>query len=270
MTRRDLQDYGFDVVTPFGPKTFARSKTIEVYTGDNHDVVHTDLTHWTMYDYFRAIALLSRSPWDEREGYCHIIGVREMSTNYDRVPRVQGVFNDLIAVIKEGTAPELYTYEATIDPGGVRADDPRGQAILASGSYSATYIEKYTSTRPFLNGKSLVRVENERVFRDKNMDGIPDDPSTTQSTDGILIHFSSSTASHVDTFSTGCTAIHSSQSGTEYQEFISLMRAHSKSFSTSLVYTVASTNDFRTPKEIFNQPKFYNLLSSIARTSSSL
>jgi hypothetical protein len=306
MTERSLIDYGRDMFgTPIRPRfamgAFAKDCAVDAGADEGDDApAQMSFQHWSMYDYFRAVITFAGGTWNDSNGACHLLGIREMDTAYRRQARIQGEWNDLIVVVREGSPPKIYTFEATIDPGGTLGRDPHpdGQLILAPGVHRARLG---TGKHDKVHGPVMVLTDF-TFCRDSDRDGHPDTQEDWRvrrsgEAQGEHIHWSRPDAVRVGGWSTGCSVIHNSRTSAEYVEFIQLMRQHHAEFGQivglteldvkspdpdtaraasldeapyDIEYVVTSTAHFRTPAEILALPTFYSLFEHVKRPTSDL
>jgi hypothetical protein len=288
MAKADIYDYGQDdkgakVIAPFSNESFAKSRSVEQEPTFGGTQIYQVFNHWTMYDYFKAIALIIRgAEWNDTFGACNLLGIREMDLHYRKKPRVQGEFNDLIVVVRENVEPEIYLYQATIDPGGSVKPNKSGQLILENGIHRVKLGKRNKAINKKGAGTPVMILVDHAYKRDKNMDGEGESNVKAGSEDeAVQIHWSSSTTEKVGGYSAGCSVIKSDLNGADWQEFIGLMKECAGTFDSfvpptedpkptkgqkaesDLYYLVSSSMEFLTPAEIFKKEDFYNLLSNL-------
>ncbi len=272
MPHVDPLDYGDDaigspLVPPWAGSAFAKGRSVEVEPAFQGELIFQRFSFWTMYDYFRALALLVRgASWDEREGACNLLAIRGMDSRYRQRANTQGEFNDILVVVRETQSePEIYVYECSIDPGGKDRKARGGQLVLENGVHNAVVGKRGRGIGGKGAGTPVVILTDFQYRRDKNYDGVPDtDVIHGSRAEGVQIHWSSAHAKSVGRYSAGCTAVKTSLEG-PWKELIGLLKGHARAWG-GLRYLVSSCDELRTPGEIFEQNDFWDLLGHISRT----
>ena len=171
--------------------------------------------------------------------YANIFGIRKYNGRVNR-------FDDVIGILKKRKDNEdfdLYTYQATTDPGITymkKLLNPKGTAILVEGQYKNAYKLGMHQGKI----KALVQAKPVSVYRDDNLNN-KHDPKSKIFTGmfGINIHRASKNKilDLIGSWSAGCQVI---QKYSDYKEFLDLCKTSEIQHGNRFNYTLFNEIDY--------------------------